>query len=322
LDYGTHVSHSTDGGKEWSLPQRMFTDTVGRRATHSVRINRTRDGTLVGLGARFYRDVHPGHGLTNRDNLGYVPVDVILLRSADGGRTWEGPRTIDPPLVGPSFEICHAILELPDGRWLAPMGTWKNWKGEAPNGMKAVALVSRDQGATWPEYMDVMDRHCEGVIHFEQSITRLSDDRLLAVAWAFHEASGSTEPTPYAVSNDGKTFSPPRPTGLHGQTAKIIALPDGGILCLYRRHDKPGLWANLSRMDGDTWINLAETPLWQGAASGMIGRPGADDLSSLKFGFPSMVVCPNEEVLAVFWCCEDCIHNIRWLRIRVDPINP
>jgi hypothetical protein len=266
------------------------------------------------------------------------------------------PQAIQPPLVGPSFEICHSILELPDGRWLAPMGTWKGWNGEAPNGMKAIALVSRDQGRTWPEYLDVMDEWREKVIHFEQSMTRLPDGRLLAVAWAYHEPSGKSRPTPCAISGkqfeaasvrsrrpeeaelpiEGRptnppphvvgytvetNFSPPRPTGLRGQTAKIICLPDGRILCLYRRDDKPGLWANLSRIEGDEWINLAETSLWQGARSGMTGQAsGADELGGLKFGFLQMVLLPNGEVFAVFWCCEDCINNIRWLRIRISDL--
>ena len=318
LDYRTYISRSTDEGITWSLPTPLFIDTPEGLTTHLVRISRTKDGTLLGLGARFHRDAHPGEGLVNRENLGYVPMDLLLLKSSDGGRQWDGPRSITPPLVGPSFEICHSILELPDGRWLAPMGTWKGWNGEAPNGMKAIALVSHDQGTTWPEYINVIDGYRDNIIHFEQSITRLIDGRLLAVAWAYHEPTGKSLPTPYAISADQHSFSAPRLTGLRGQTAKIICLPDGRVLCLYRRDDKPGLWANLSRIEGDEWVDLSEAPMWQGAASGMTGQAsGAEELGNLKFGFPNLVLLPGGDVFAVFWCREDCVFNIRWLRICV-----
>ncbi len=317
LDYRTYLSRSSDEGRTWSAPERLFEDPVERRSTHSVRINCVRDGTLVGFGGRYYRD-DPEEGLTNRENLGFVPMALILLRSEDDGRTWEGPRTIEPPLVGPAFEICHSVIELEDGRWLAPTATWKGWNGEAPNGMKAVALVSHDRGETWPAYMDVMDQYDRGIISWEQSVVQLPDGRLLAVAWAFNERTGRSEPTPFAVAEKGGTFSAPRMTGLKGQTAKLVALPDGQVLCLYRRDDRPGLWVNLSRLEGEEWVNLEEAPVWQGAASGMVGEgTSSDELSGLKFGYPNLIRMPEGDVMAVFWCEEGGINNIRWVRVRV-----
>jgi sialidase-1 len=317
LDYRTYLSRSQDLGQTWSPPVRLFEDPIERRSTHSVRIGRVSNGALVGFGARMYRD-DPEQGLINHDNLGYVPMDLILLESRDGGHRWAGPRTIEPPLVGPAFEICHSIRELRDGRWLAPTSTWKGWDGQAPNGMNAIALVSHDQGKTWPQFISVMDGYRQGIIHWEQSLVELPDGRLLSVAWAVQESTGKTLPTPYAIAPDGRAFGPPRPTGFRAQTAKIVCLRDGRILCLYRRDDKPGLWANLVRIDGDAWVNLEELAVWQGAASGMIGEaPAGEELSALKFGFPSMVQLPDGDVMGLFWCMEDGIHNIRWVRIRV-----
>lgn len=317
LDYRTYLSRSRDQGQTWSPPVRLFDDPVERRSTHTVRIARTADGTLVGFGARMFRD-NPEEGLVNRHNLGYVPMDLIRLQSDDGGRSWHGPYTVTPPLLGPSFEICHCIRELRDGRWLVPTSTWKGWDGYAPNGMNAVAFVSHDRGQTWPEFIRVMTAYDQGIIHWEQSLVELPDGRLLSVAWAVEEASGKTLPTPYAISSDARKFGPRRPTGLRSQTAKILCLRDGRILCLYRRDDKPGLWANLSRIDGDDWINLEEQPVWQGGISGMTGQAVAgEELSALKFGFPTMLQMPDGHVMAVFWCVEDGIHNIRWVHLRV-----
>ena len=58
--------------------------------------------------------------------------------------------------------------------------------------------------------------------------------------------------------------------------------------------------------------------MWQGSASRMLGeRHAAIELAQLHVGFPNLLRLPDGDVLAAFWCREDCIHNIRWLRIRV-----
>ncbi len=312
LDYHTCQSRSTDGGRTWSEPAPLFHDTATRRSTHSVRIGAVGEGLLVGLGGRFYRD-DPHEGLVNRANLGYVPMDLFLLRSTDEGRTWKGPQALAPPLVGPAFEVCHPIVELADRRWLAPTSTWRGWSGEAPHGMQAIALVSHDRGRTWPDYLRVIDQTARGVISWEQGLAQLSDGRLVSIVWSFDEASGKSLPNRYAVSRDGRIFSAPRENGLVGETAKLLALSDGRLLCLYRRLDQLGLWAVVARIDGEDWITLGEAPLWQGAASGMSGaRSSGDEPGGLKFGYPSMVELGGGQVLAVFWCLEDCQHVIRW----------
>ncbi len=55
----------------------------------------------------------------------------------------------------------------------------------------------------------------------------------------------------------------------------------------------------------------------RGGASSHSQRSGADEPGSLKFGFPQMFTLPDGTVFAVFWCCEQGVHNIRWFRIRV-----
>jgi hypothetical protein len=316
LDYRTYLAHSLDNGQTWGPPTRLFEDPTPGLTTHTVRIGRVGGNELVGFGARFYRD-DPNEGLTNRKNMGFVRMDLISIESRDAGRNWSAPTTIRPPLVGPAFEICHAVVPLADGRWLAPTQTLPDWDGTTPNGVKAIALVSHDRGRTWSDSIDVIDGRTTGTIYFEQSLVPLPDGRLLAVAWAYDPQTQETLPTPYAISDDGQLFSPPRPTGLRGQTAKLLALADGRILCVYRRDDQRGLWANLSRLQGDAWVNLGELRLWDGAPSRGFGSTTSDMLSSLSFGYPGLVPLPTGEVLVVFWCDEDKVQVVRWFRLSV-----
>jgi hypothetical protein len=250
--------------------------------------------------------------------MGFVPMDLFLVTSSDGGTTWSRSRRIEPPVIGPEFEVCHAIIELQDGRWLIPTQTWRGWDGDCPEGMRAIALVSHDRGQSWTDAIEVFDGSLAGVLHFEISVVELAGGRLLAVAWAYDETSAATLPTPYSLAVDGKAFAPPRPCGLDAQTAKLAVLPGDRILCLYRDDKRPGLWANLAHLDDDRWVNDAEIEAYGGLPAGMKEKGSTSDkLGKLKLGFPSMLLLSANTVLAVFWCLEDEVYNIRWIRIEV-----
>ena len=317
FDYGTYISRSNDGGHTWGEPTPLTPPVTGPRyANQLTRISRVGDSSLMGVGVRIYRD-DPEEGFVSRETFGYAPLDLFVIRSVDGGRTWSHPQIVRPPLVGPAFEICHGVVELRDGRWLWPTSTWKGWDGSAPNGMKAIALVSRDRGRTWPAFLDVMDGWKDGIIHFEQSLVQLTDGRLLATTWALHEASGRSGPVAYGISDDGTTFGPHGSTGIAGQTTKLTCLPGGDVLALSRRVDVPGLWAHRAKIDGSRWVNVEEAPVWQGQRLAAAAASRGDDLANLKCGSPNLLPIGDDAVYAAFWCQEDSINVIRWVRLRI-----
>ena len=316
MDYGRYKSWSTDGGRTWTEPASMFVDSV-QPTSHSPRPTLLRDGTLVAMGPRVYRN-DPEEGFINRTNFGFAPMDLILLRSTDRGHTWTEPEVVEPPLAGPAFEACHSPVELTDGRLVYPTALWRGWDGEAPDGMKAVALISNDGGLTWPDYVDLMDDYANGIVFFENSLVQLEDDRILVVAWVFHEESGISRPNMFIISDPSLNFAPPKPTGLKGETAKVIPLGGDRLLCAYRNAEEPGLWGAVVTVKGENWVIEENRPLWQGSASRMYGETAtATELSGLKFGYPNLNRLPDGDILLAFWCCEEEIYNIRYLRLKV-----
>jgi sialidase-1 len=245
---------------------------------------------------------------------------VLLFRSRDYGRTWSKPKTIEPPLAGPEFELCAPVTPLSDGRWLWPTSTWCDWKGRWPSGKKMVAFVSHDRGRSWPDHMDVMVDPKQRVRFWESKIVELKDGRLLAAAWAYDETAAKDLPNQYAVSADGgKTWSKPASTGLQGQTMTSLALDDGGILTLFRRIDKTGLWANRAHLKGSRWVNDEIVPLWGANVAGLTSRTKnmAHNFNVLRFGAPCLCRLKNGGIFVAFWCYEDCVSNIRWFKLKV-----
>ena len=316
LNYATYLARSTDGGHSWSEPAEFFSDPVVGPSRRTVRISTLADGTLVGAGRRsYYRD--PEKGGWNPETYGVETGDWFVLRSVDG-ISWSAPENFDAPLPGP-YEVCHAFFETSDGRLLLPTGLLRTWEGEAPNGLKTLALVSADKGKTWNDYLEIFADPAGEVIYHEVSVVELEGGRLLSVAWPFNSARGKTlMKVPYAIAPEGGEFSVRGSTEIAGETTKLLSLGGGRVLCLMRRTDEAGLWAVLSEIRGDEWVNLAEAPMWQGSESRMLGeQDSATELAELQFGFPNLLLLPDGDVLVAFWCREDCIHNIRWLRIRV-----
>lgn len=321
-DLHTEIARSSDGGATWENFGPVFRFPDGEPRCEACRITCLADDTIVALISTFDRASHPGEGLSNEKTLGLVDTRFYLAESSDAGATWSAPTPIDTPIEGPSFELCAPILTL-DDRWLLATSTWRSWEGREPNGMKMVALVSHDRGATWTDSVDVMADSKGSRIFWESKIVALADGRLLAVAWVFDEATGTDLPNHYALSTDrGASWTVPRSTALSGQTLTPVALPDGRVLSIYRRLDQPGLWAELVGIEHTEWRHLDELALWggnvdagggaKGGASGMVQA-----FQKLRFGAPTAILLDAHTVLAACWAYEECVSVIRWFRIEV-----
>ncbi len=318
LNLDTYILRSKDLGETWSQPIPMLSQKHKLLCSNVARITSFSSGEIVAIVVKSHREAHPEEGLANPENIGFVPTDLLIIRSNDYGHTWGEPEAITPPLIGPSFEMCSPIVPLKDGRWLLPTSTWRGWDGYCPNGMKMVALVSYDQGKTWPQYIDVMNGSLNHIIYWESKVVELSNGTLVAVAWAYDEVQGKDLPNHYTISHDGgKTWMDPTSTAIQGQTMALTELPDGRLLTVYRRMDKSGLWSTISRLENENWINEREFPLWGGQDKNNKSGNMVHDFNELKFGAPCITSLPDNSFYIAFWCYEKMVSNIRWFKVKI-----
>jgi sialidase-1 len=318
-DLHTYSAQSKDFGETWSEPVRLYPGTTDRVTSDVSRITLMPNGEIVAFTIRHDRS-RADYGFANPDNLGFVDVELLLFRSKNCGATWLGPELIAPPLVGPSFEMTSPIVSLRDGHWLLPTSTWRGWDGYCPNGMKMVGFLSGDQGRTWPAYLDVMADSEGSIIYWESKIIELADGRLLAAAWAYDEARGIDLPNQYAISPSiSESFSLPRSTGLIGQTLNLAELPNGLILTVYRRTDEPGLWANLSRIEDNEWVNELAIPLWGQHKTGLTSHRNkmTENFAALRFGAPSICRLEDGTFFVAYWAVEDGVSSIHWCKLQI-----
>ncbi len=293
---------SRDGGETWTRIAFVTESDPEMRSSSVGRLSLLADGSLLVIVTRHERSPDD-EGLTEGASIAFVPMKVELYRSSDQGLTWTGPEKMKPPGADTSFELCSPVEVLADGTMLWPTSTWPTVGQEVHvSKFRTGVFVSRDQGETWPEWIETFPN--DECIYWESKVMVLPDQRLLSVAWAHELEAGKDRPNQFVVgSADASTWTTPQSTGILGQTMSCLILDDGKILSVYRRMDEPGLWATLSRLDGETWTNEESRPLWRGS-DGTSEDPTKirEHFATLKFGAPSVLRLPAGKILVAFWC--------------------
>jgi hypothetical protein len=226
---------------------------------------------------------------------------VTSLESRDGGATWSE--------LGPEIRLFPGWTELygasnphplADGRYLlACMGTLgrdRDWR--------AGVTVSDGRGHELSAPVIIAaapDRNFSDI-----DLVRLTDGRFLAVI-----REHVTRQSFFAHSADeGRTWSPVRPTGFKGANVKLLYLRSGAVLCAYRDEDpaRRGLSCSVSEDGGETWRWLGR--LYSADAS-VVHRPG------LLCGYPDMLRTGSNDLVGVLHTYPDAAGRVDLFFLRL-----
>jgi lysophospholipase L1-like esterase len=242
------VVMSTDHGKTWSEPKKVFTNPTGGYACDP-------DTFVLGntVGVLETRVPPPFPPYTRSETWGVF--------SEDGGKTWGEPLQVSTPhryLVGK----IHTIITLDDGTLLMPAAydtQMEQGKPVSDEGTMVIAsgvLVSRDRGRTWTDqgpFVTGKPPHIGGTDGMDEPATvKLPSGQLFMVA-----RTGDVHPWESRSSDLGKTWSEPTASPLTGNNAPcaMAVLKNGWLVIVWDNsvNQRAPLCAAISKDDGHTW---------------------------------------------------------------------
>jgi sialidase-1 len=274
---------STDSGRTWSEPAIIYTHPFG--GSQDPCMVQLRDTSIL-LTSYAWAWMTPESIEKLRQpinvNLGkFVFLGGYLVRSRDGGHTWEKP--IVPPHIEP--EICFdifgqpipaynrgAMVEGKDGRLFWVVATNRS---VGPSKTETHLLMSEDKGTTWKYSCPVAQD--DKVTFNETSIYETPRGELVA----FLRTANANDHLAIARSTDGgKSFQKWQDAGFQGNPFHALRLPDQRVLLVYGyRHPPFGIRARVLDAECTNASTAAELVLRDNGGNSDIGYPWSTMIS-------------------------------------------
>ncbi len=306
VDGTTYISESTDGGRSFSQPHRVFEPKCGTVENDNGKLTLLPDGRIALLGYMFYRD-NPDLPVGNPETGGLLPDDVFVSYSTDGGKTFGEKQKITTSF-GNSVEASAPLTVLSDGSFAAPITCFAEWDGTRRSRSCGRLLRSYDGGTTFDDSVICMDFPDGNVTCYEQRLAETKNGTLAVISWNENLDTGARMNNHVAISRDnGRTFSAPIDTGIRGQASSIIALDGDRVMTLHavrRDTDEPGIYAAIADLS-DGWRLESVERIWAPELPVTRDAHMADIFAYLKFGQPGGIVTDDGHLLMYHWECRN-----------------
>lgn len=301
------LAASRDDGVTWEpLAEPFPGEWRGRRGDQLLAaVAEVGDGCLAAVVGWMDRS-DPGRPWRNRDTDGRLPLYMLSSTSDDYGVSWSPVRRVDPAPFDQA--VPQAIIRLHSGELLASFETFKHYDEPGPWDYFAGHVCSQDGGRNWGSPKAAAHVDAEGRMWWDPRFAELGDGRIVQYYHGFDYPAGRDLEVFVAWSSDqGASWSKPRPTGLVGQVSWPVPLPGGRLVLFQQRRDLQQMTAVLSLDDGQSYPGASVVVYGHdaeslGAADGSTGAVGYfDDMDGFSFGHPTGVALSSTSVLLAYY---------------------
>lgn len=286
---------SNNNGQTWGKPKLLFAHPYG--GTQEPNLYQLRDGSLICtsyLWVYIPDKLIPNLKEPHLERNGFLFSGGYLIRSFDGGNTWENP--IYPPSV--PAELSHnafgeriaaynrgQMLEGKDGRLYWAVSAADSYDPVfSPRKTSNHLLISDDKGKTW-NYSTVLAA-ADSITFNETSLYETPKGDIVA----FLRTRGFEDYACITRSTDGgKTFHEWKSMGFKGHPLQAVRLKDNRVLLVYGyRHQPFGIRARI--------LN-AECTDFESAREFVIRDDGGNE----DIGYPWAVLMDDGRVLVTYY---------------------
>jgi hypothetical protein len=277
------------------------------------------------LAALYWVDhADPALPFFNEDTEGLLDSRIFWSASENGGESWSTPILMDTSPFNVPTPITGPALLLPDGRLACQFETNKHYHDTSVWRHSSVLMFSSDAGATWPDHVVVSNDPKNRIFYWDQRPGLLADGRLLDVFWTYDNQAGEYLNIHARESLDnGRKWSDFWDTGLPGQPAAPVSMPDGRIALVYvDRTAQPVIKLRASSDNGRTWPENTERIIYDsGAGSQTVAKSAMKDawaeMADFSVGLPATALTPDGDLLVVYYAGETTDRtNVQWACIR------
>lgn len=304
------LTWSNDAGKTWNEPVDCFIPPHFRgrsgtfRTGHLTELNEDRLLCVLCWVER----TEPSLPFFNEDTEGLLESRIFLSESKDRGRAWSPPSLLETPPFEVPTPTTGPILDLGDGVLACQFELNKAYEDPKPWRHRSILQISRDAGETWPDHSVASDDPEGRLFYWDQRPGVMKEGRILDLFWTFDREQGAYLNIHARESTDrGQSWSDLRDTGVPGQPAAPVELPDGRIAMVYvDRTSAPAIKCRLSQDRGQSWSEESETLLFQSASnpdreSGIEMTEAWSEMSRFSVGLPATALTSKGQLLVVYY---------------------
>lgn len=325
-------TRSLDYGKTWSEPIPFSLQADAGHTASTAWFSWGANGALWAL-ANCNHNVGKDHSRWKKENGGWIGTDSYWCESTDRGRTWSKARPVVTPSPPGGFSVVSSpLIELASGERMIviePMfiESVENLHHEA------AVVFSKNGVNTWGDKAMMANDPERRIFYFDPRIARLKDGRFVAFYWSQDTKTDQSLQTTIGWSDDGHSWTKPRPVPLWGFLTLPLVLADGRLLAVYNhRRDPQGIRCAVSKDNGVTWDMESEHVLWDQRVRRIVGERASESIqrkwegnvlaemfTSFQFGVPHPIQLDDGSVIVSFYATlEDGVTHQRFVRIRIE----